>query len=194
MNKEIEPIGQLTFDANGIPYFCLGETENGYCYKDAEIYENNWDETCYIPENATPDLPSMKERGLVFESYDGDDCYSHRDLLNHCFGNHALCDYMFEELSWEFPSTFLSSLEQYSRGWRYFYDYVKEGARLWWNDPARETCGWVVVENVPTEEELPEEDWNTDTIILVRYGRAVAEVPLCELTTYPYITNIEDNE
>ena len=189
MNNEFEKIGLLTFDASGIPYFCFGDTENGSCYKDAEIYQNDWDETCYIPENAKPDLPSMEEHGNHFESYDGSDCYTHNDLIRICYGNHALCDFIFSELTWERPGMLLDNLEQRSKGWRYFYDYVKEGAKVWWNDPEGETCGWVIIDEVPSEDKLPENEWNTDTIILVRYGRSVAEVPLCELTKYPYRKN-----
>lgn len=189
MNNDIETIGHLTFDANGIPYFCFGETENGYCYKDAIIYKQDWDETCYIPESSKPDLPSMKENGRVYNSFDGSDCYSHSDLLRICYGNHALCDFIFQELSWERPGMLLENLGQHSKGWRHFYNYVQEGARLWWNDPARETCGWVTVEKVPPTEELLEVDWDNSTVIVVSYGCSIAEVQVCELTLTPFLIN-----
>ena len=75
--------------------------EFGNIYKDEEVYEKEWDVTCYIPENA---FKNEEEDGF-FSKVDG---YSHNDLLRLCNGNRELCDHLFNKLCWAYPETYLS--------------------------------------------------------------------------------------
>ncbi len=123
------------------------------------------------------------------------DWFSHNDLLDICHGNKALCDEMFQELNWTYPSTWLEDRDTHdSIDWEHFWSYVEVGNKVWWNDPEQKTCGWCTV----VEIKDPKGEWGIDTVVLILpEGYSVgseAEVPLCELTDYPYLNNIEDNE
>lgn len=83
---------------------CLGE---GWCFKDRDAYENKWDEVCYIPEYAMED-----------EYIEPSNMYTHNDLLELCKDCEATrdnysdeCDYMFGELEWCCPETFLDEID-----------------------------------------------------------------------------------
>lgn len=83
---------------------------NGYAYFNADAFLNNATEICYIPESA--------------ESLD--DCFTYLDLLSlvekwaeknqeylieHETDVQSILINMFENIEWEFPSTFLDQLQ-----------------------------------------------------------------------------------
>lgn len=61
-------------------------------YKDHEVYTNESETVCYIPENA--------------ESID--DCYSRNDFIKLCGGDEIKAHMVFDICSWEHPATVLS--------------------------------------------------------------------------------------
>ena len=82
---------------------------NGYAYFNYENFEKKNDLPCYIPENAE----------------EKDEVYSYQDLVKEVkefkkenkeiwkekeFTVETLVNQMFEEMTWEFPSTYLANL------------------------------------------------------------------------------------
>jgi len=186
-------IGEVEY-INGIPHFLFNNSSEGFIFKDEEAYYEDWDAPCYVPEYAGEDA-SVTIDDIEYEcagAKEHCDWFSHNDLLAICYGNKALCDFMFQELNWTYPQTWLDDHFNHNFDWGYWWSYVQEGARLWWNDPAKKTCGWCTVVTVP--QDLPKEEWEDETIIhILPDGYSVgaeAEVCLCELTDYPYLQNI----
>lgn len=189
-------IGEVEY-INGVPHFLFDQSSEGLIFKDEEAYQENWDAPCYVPEYAAEDA-AVTVNDIEYEcAGDKEHCdwFSHNDLLDICHGNKALCDEMFQELNWTYPSTWLEDRDTHdSIDLEHFWSYVEVGNKVWWNDPEQKTCGWCTV----VEIKDPKGEWGIDTVVLILpEGYSVgseAEVPLCELTDYPYLNNIEDNE
>ena len=88
----------------GVKFEYLGQ---GYVFKDYDAYENDWDKVCYIPEIAAEG-----------EYVEEENMYTHNDLLELCKDCEATrdnysdeCDYMFGELEWCCPETFLDEID-----------------------------------------------------------------------------------
>lgn len=121
------------------PYFIFGHSDNGFIFKDNEAYEKNWNAPCYVPEYAGEDAAVIVD-GIEYEC-GGEDCdyYTHNDLLKLCCGNREWCDALFCSLDWCYPETKIE--EEDDEDTSYYYRFIKPGAKVWWNDPARETSG-----------------------------------------------------
>lgn len=188
MSKEFEKTGSITW-VDGQPYFELAYTCEGTVFKDAEAYEKDWDAPCYVPENAVSRETCVSLDGKEYDG-GGEDFssgwYSHNDLLKLCFGNREWCDYLFQECLWAFPETYIAETDDDDLA--YFYQFAHNGAKVWWNDPAGETCGVYEIFDSPlTFDEHGEltselDDLFLDTIIKISTGYSEAEVPLHELT------------
>lgn len=62
------------------------------------------------------------------------------------------------------------------------YAFVRNGARVWWEDPEGETSGWYEVTlDKPLEELETKGELQEDTILTISNGTSEAEVWLCEL-------------
>lgn len=139
----------------------------GWVFKDEEAFEKNWDAPCYVPEGE-------------IELVDRCEFYTHNDLLKLCYNNHKLCDSVFSEIDWQYPETLLEEVDIYS-DMQPYWDFIKVGVRVKWNDPSGETSGIYEVLELPQEEDLINNMWGSDTIILIGNGVTEAEVNLCEL-------------
>lgn len=160
----------------------------GYIFKDQEAYEKDWDAICYIPEHAftgeTPDEDGFYEV-----------CgFSHNDLLDLCYGNRELCDSLFDQCIWAYPETRMQEWDDEDLA--FFYRFVKPGAKVWWNDPAKETSGEYTVYGVPFEfddhgEPIEPETFALDAVIIIGHENSEAEVTPTELTpVYPDLHKI----
>lgn len=155
------------YHSDGISY--------GYIFKDEEAYEKDWGATCYISEYA---FENELEDGFFSETFG----YSHNDLLRLCNGNRELCDCLFNKMCWAYPETYLDEYDDEDLA--YFYRFIIEGAKVWWEDPAGETSGEYTVFSVPfrydEHGEIVEQDsFSSDAIILI--GDEVSEI---EVTPY----------
>lgn len=150
----------------------------GHIYKDEEAYEKDWDATCYIPEYA---FENALEDGFYTDAYG----YSHNELLSLCNGNRELCDYLFNKMSWAYPESYWNEYDDEDLA--YFYRFIVEGAKVWWNDPAGETSGEYTILYVPFEfdengQPVEQDTFASDAIILIGDGVSEAEVTPYELT------------
>lgn len=192
--EDADNIGSVKW-IEGKPYFLFDSSSEGFIFKDYKAYEDDWDASCFVPEYAAEDA-AVTIGGVEYEC-GGDkehcDWYSHNDLLELCYGNHQLCDYLFGELDWTYPSTFLDEMETRSNPFFSFWGFVKPGARVWWNDPQQYSCGWYTVDSAPEYRDDNEEEWFDEAIINISADHgSQAEVFLCELSQHPYKLNIPE--
>lgn len=189
MKKEYTKIGSVTW-IDSQPYFLFGLSEQGFIFQDEEAYEKDWDAPCYVPEYAAEDA-AVTVNGVEYE-LGGEDAtwYSHNDLLDLCYGNREWCDALFSVLDWCYPETKIE--EEDDEDTAYYYRFAINGAKVWWNDPAKETSGVYEIYDSPLQFDnhgeltVELEDNLLDTIIKISNGVSEAEVPLCELTpVYP---------
>lgn len=162
----------------------------GSIFKDEEAYEKDWDAICYIPEAFFADIEPDKDG---FYQIDGG--YTHNDFLRLCNGNRELCDDFFQQCVWACPETYWHEWDE-AEDIAHYYQFIKPGAKVWWNDPAGETSGVYEVFGVPFEfdehgELIDDESFAMDSIILIGTDYSEAEVTPNELTpVYPdLITN-----
>lgn len=85
------------------------EQFGGVCYKDDEAFLKQNGEICYIPENAENlsncfDYSDLKDEVVNWKKDNEDYFTEHETTVD------AVLTNMFENLSWEFPSTFLDQL------------------------------------------------------------------------------------
>lgn len=187
---EYDKIGEVKY-INGQPHFLFDQSEEGFIFKDGEAYEKDWDAPCYVPEYAAEDA-AVTIDGVEYECGGSKlkcDWYSHNDLLKMCYGNRELCDFMFQELNWTYPETWLDDRDNHGCLWGSWWSFVKPGAKVWWNDPEQEMCRWYEV--VTDLSEIPEDEWSDDMVVLVHCKHCETEVPLCELSTHPFLNNID---
>lgn len=183
MNTRIDHvanIGEVHWHDNQ-PYFLFGNSENGFIFKDYEAYENDWDAPCYVPEYAAEDV-AVTIDGIEYEcggSKDKCDWYSHKDLLKICGYNHKICDTLFQEIDWCYPSTWLDDCDNNDFiDYNYAYDFVKVGNQVYWEDPDHGfSSGYYKVASINDGNE----PWDLDTIILIVNEHSEAEAPLREL-------------
>lgn len=155
----------------------------GRIFKDEEIYRLNWDAVCYVPEQGFSGIPD--DEGF-YHNFDG---FTHNDLLRICNGNRELCDALFDDLKWAYPSTY--AFEWEDQDIAYYYRFIVPGAKVWWNDPAGETSGEYEVYESPFEwdergELVNADEIGLDAVILIGNGYSEAEVFATELTPiYP---------
>lgn len=183
--NQYEQIGAITW-INNVPYFHFGQSSDGFIFKDAEAYEKNWDDPCYVPEYAAEDA-AITINGIEYECGGDKTCchwYSHNDLLAICHGNKKLCDYMFESLSWSFPNTWLDDAEKHGLDYNHLWDFVRDGNRVWWNDPDQELNGWYDVICTPPPSNY--DDWDEDTEISISSRDNEICAHLIDLTDYEY--------
>lgn len=170
MDKYIQ-VGAVKY-IDGNPYFVFGETDNGRVFKDEDAYNNDWDAPCYVPEAAQKNY----RRNDFDCGGSKEECnwFSHNDLLAICNYNHKICDDMFSCLDWSYPSTWLFDARI---DYNYAYDFVKVGAKVFWNDP-----DYDLTSRFETVLQIPKEDiWDEDSIVVLGNG---TEVRLCELTEF----------
>lgn len=170
--KEYYKLGLCEVAENG--YVFTGEySNNGYIFKDEEAFEKNWDAPCYVPEGE-------------IELVDRCEFYTHNDLLKLCYNNHKLCDRIFFKLDWQYPETLLDDLDIHCDIQPY-WDFVKEGAVVKWNDSSGENSGVYNVLSVPIpESNMLCDSWGSDTIVLIGNEVSQIEVNLCELEAYAF--------
>lgn len=83
---------------------------NGYAYFDNDAFNNKTDKVCYIPENAEDledcfNYEALKSEVENWLENNPDYLEEHETTVE------AIVTWMYEELSWEFPSTWLDSLD-----------------------------------------------------------------------------------
>lgn len=177
--KRIADIGEVHWH-DGQPYFLFGNSDNGLVFKDYEAYKKDWDAPCYVPEYAAEDN-AVTVDGIEYEcggSKDKCDWYSHNDLLKICRYNQKLCDSLFDTIDWCYPETWLDEREDGDMDWREFYDFVKVGSQVYWEDPDNGlSSGYYDVLSIHDDNK----PWHSDTIVVIANGYSEAEVPLNEL-------------
>ena len=182
-NNNYLMVGELKI-VDGVKYFKSDNYDDGwtfgYIYKNEEAYIKDWDAICYIPEACFDEVgPDEDDFAVVSGGY------SHNDLLSMCCGNREWCDYLFSQLKWACPETYLNEWDDEEIA--DFYRFIKPGAKVWWNDPAGETSGEYTVFEVPFEfdedgELIEPETFGSDAIIHIGDGFSEVEVSPFELT------------
>jgi hypothetical protein len=86
------------------------QEEMNPCYKNYNAFKDKKGEICYIPENAESledafTYSDLKNEVIVWSLNNEDYLIEHETTLEAILAN------MFENLSWEFPSTFLDQLD-----------------------------------------------------------------------------------
>ena len=110
---EYEIIGEKRV-INGKNYYCPGDSDNGYCYKNEQAFKENPDEVCYIPEHAFDDGDVKVIDGREFVCVPDDDAFTRRDLEKECEGyitddgKPLDAEILFSELDWSYPSTLIN--------------------------------------------------------------------------------------
>jgi len=100
-------IGEL----NGL-HVELGETENGYVYKNTVEFENKSDKICYIPELGI-DGDTITDDTAIYKYSDFLDLatdYIRRNCLRNILAE-TLALELFESVDWQHPSTLLGDWE-----------------------------------------------------------------------------------
>lgn len=121
-------IGNITY-INGLPYFELGESDQGYIFKDEEAYKNNWFLPCYVAEHHEQEDEKIIVNGSEYDCGGETKCwYSHMDILQECKEKiegwtaedleeagikdaYDLCDMVFQTVDWQHPSTYLQEID-----------------------------------------------------------------------------------
>lgn len=178
--KRIADIGEVHWH-DGNPYFLFGYSEEGFVFKDYDAYNNDWDAPCYVPECAAEDN-AVTIDGVEYEcGGDKDKCnwYSHNDLLALCYYNHKLCDDLFGEIDWCYPETWLDDRDNYGLDYNEYFDFVKVGNTVYWDDPDADLQASGYYEVLQIDD--CEKPWELDTLVLIDNGYSTEEVPLSEL-------------
>lgn len=109
---------------DGKTYYCKDYTGEGFIFKDEQAFENNTDDVCYIPEYGFADLdPAFTIDGEDYYEVKRDNCYTRKDLedlYNEWLEDHKEeleengeyypLEFIFGELDWMFPETYLNEL------------------------------------------------------------------------------------
>lgn len=181
-NNNYLMVGELKI-VDGVKYFKCDNYDDGwtfgYIYKNEEAYIKDWDAICYIPEACFDEVEPDEDDFAVVSGG-----YSHNDLLSMCCGNREWCDYLFSQLKWACPETYLNEWDDEEIA--DFYRFIKPGAKVWWNDPAGKTSGEYTVFVVPFEfdengELIEPEAFGSDVIIIIGDEVSEAEVTPFEL-------------
>lgn len=98
LKDRIMKIGEIL---NGNKVF-LGETDNGFCYKDYEAFEKK-EGICYIPEHG------VNEKDEIEVSYTYD-CLKEL-VLEYGYEGEDILKGIFDILDWQSPETLLNDLE-----------------------------------------------------------------------------------
>ena len=150
-------------------------TPNGYIFKDEEAYLNDWNKPCYVSELAFEDC-ERDEEGW----YQCDDWDNHWMILEYAARNTLWADTAFDQNDWMYMSTWIEDgVFNFCPDDSYFYSFVVEGVKVWWEDPEGESSGVYKVCKTP-----PIEDFDYDTIVLLSNGVSEVEALLCELGDY----------
>lgn len=140
MTKEYYKVGEHRI-IDGKHCFKLDWSENGYIFKDEEAYELRPNDICYAPENARKDQKGGKLDGKEWDiivevgECEGNLIFSHNDLLEECkefvgqnfneddadwlaeeyelISIEDWCDRVFNNVDWQFPSTYLEECLNY---------------------------------------------------------------------------------
>lgn len=194
--KRIADIGEVHWH-DGLPYFLFGNSDNGFIFKDKDVYKNDWNAPCYVPEYAAEDN-AIAVDDIEYEC-GGEDCdyYTHNDLLKLCFGNREWCDALFSKLDWCYPETRIAESDDADVA--YYYRFIKPGAKVWWHDPAGETSGEYEVYQVPFSFDEhggltgDPNKFSLDAIVCLTSPYGETEVYVHELTPI-YVDLVESQE
>lgn len=172
MKAKLEKVGTLVYIENK-PYCTFGEGYNNF-YKDEEIYHNDKKAICYVPSSDKTIVgPDGNKYGFMTESY------SHQDLLKLCRQNQRMCDELFELLDGMSPDSYIGQFDEWDLC--EFWGFVKNGVKVYWNDPTNQTSGVYEVIYAPSRDEQLEIGIE-DTIVLIGNEYSKAEVYITELS------------
>lgn len=104
-------------------------TENGFCFKDVDAYENRPDEPCYVNEYAQEDATMEPDGSILIyprRKSDRERYYTKKDFLElakyffegnekdyECHGIYTpeqLADFTFDTVDWQSPETYMTEL------------------------------------------------------------------------------------
>lgn len=159
---------------NGKWWFKPDYSDNGLIFKDEYAYENDWCSPCYVSELAFEDCKRDNEGWYQCDEWD-----NHWMILEYANHNTLWADYAFNLNDWMYMSTWLEGWIHYDIDHEYFYSFVKNGAKVWWEDPEHETSGVYEVLDAP-----PVEEFDHDTIILLGDDVSEVEALLREIGDY----------
>ena len=101
-------------------------------------------------------------------------------ILEYAARNTLWADTAFDQNDWMYMSTWIEDgVFNFCPDDSYFYSFVVEGVKVWWEDPEGESSGVYKVCKTP-----PIEDFDYDTIVLLSNGVSEVEALLCELGDY----------
>lgn len=169
MGKGYSKVGTVK-NIDGVPYYILESDGNDAYFKDEEIYEKDMRATCYVPYS---DETIIGPDGNEYDS--AGEWYSHLDLLDLCHRNKRMCNNLFKELDGLSPETYLNEYDEDDI--IDYWNFVKKGTKVYWNDPNNKTNGVYEVYDVP-----PQEEWSEETIVLIGNGYLKTEVCVVELS------------
>lgn len=155
---------------------------SGCIFKDEEAYEKDWGKPCYIAESEFMDC-ECDENGF----YKLSDLYAttHIHLLDCCWQNRELCDYMFSKLLWANEDTYFNEMDDVD--FAYFYRFIQVGGKvLWWDNEALRQVEAEIYKS-PYEwdehgEPIDPEGFSLDQVICIANDHMEGEVTALQLT------------
>lgn len=154
IKTEYEQVGSyIQLDKNTYRITC-GYGENGAVYfKDGKNFERYPDAPCYLQEAV------FENESIVINEYE-----TYKTLLEKCNYNEQLCKAMFDNLNWQSPETWLNELDEEDLA--YFYDFVKVGNKVFWNEQPWRTIplGFYEVKEIKDKPE----NWTWDTSVILK--------------------------
>lgn len=165
--------------------FVGGYGDSGAVYfKDEENFIKHPDEPCYVPEAVFQDEKYITQNKqvaavcIVTEEYE-----TYRTLLEKSRYNEQLCRAMFDNLKWQCPETWLNELD--NEDIVYFYDFVKVGNKVFWNEQPFKQIPLGFYEIVEIKDRPENWTWVTSVLLKtkdVSGEEIVVEAHLCELS------------
>lgn len=165
--------------------FVGGYGDSGAVYfKDEENFIKHPDEPCYVPEAVFQDEKYITQNKqvaavcIVTEEYE-----TYRTLLEKSRYNEQLCRAMFDNLKWQCPEIWLNELD--NEDIVYFYDFVKVGNKVFWNEQPFKQIPLGFYEIVEIKDRPENWTWVTSVLLKtkdVSGEEIVVEAHLCELS------------
>lgn len=174
IKTQYEKVGSYTQLKDKDYQFVGGYGESGAIYfKDEENFIKHPNEPCYAPEAVFDN-----EESVVTEEYE-----TYKTLLEKCFYNEKICQAMFYDIEWQHPDTWLNEWDEEDIA--YFYDFVKVGNKVFWNEQPWRTIPLGFYEVIEIKDKPENWTWNTSVILKVRDCNGEMwniEAHLCELS------------
>jgi len=185
IKTQYEKVGGCIQWEDKIYQFVGGYGESGAVYfKDEENFVKHPNEPCYVPEGVFQDEKNIIENKQVSAVCIVTDEYeTYKTLLEKSHYNEQICRAMFDNLEWQHPDTWLNEWDEEDIA--YFYDFVKVGNKVFWNEQPFKQIPLGFYEVVEIKDEPENWTWNTSVMLRVKDVNGeeiIIEALLCELS------------